>query len=753
MAELNTIDFKELKLPNGDTVSIPVLVTLSDSYLENKTDKKISRDWKIFKAKMGKDKPKSGYFSASDFELSEDDVFKDKEQVYAINMASVSAIDVKELEKLDFGFRIYMSDGSLKQLGKKQIDDMGTTLNSGLEFDQIQDLHERLYNQLNNTASEFEFKENAKERNQKEIERSTEKTSNEFDESEEEILNDSERNDKQKDKQSEDKSQSNDTEDDKLIDTPSDKTEEESEQLKNDEEHKSENIKQDIEETPNTEEIQQVDNVQEEIEESDVYYDDDDVLNSMKMDARQYINSYIPVDSIEVTLKTPTLKNENKEFKDLYNTTIEGINSKINAYNGNIKSERTRAINHLSRELEKEIAKRYYDNQKILDYKDEANEYNEIYNKLEQGLQDVLDDLEPASKEHKQRLLREHKQKKEEVKHEASERAGREFDQEELPKIDESVEQEKETRKQRAYEIYNNEMDQLDEDVEVHVSENNNRLVDGVLEDFKPIIESTIHQLDEKYSLYTKEIQNEMNEKWNQFEDRIKEIQATRIKSENEKQATIDAEVKKLVPQIDEYKQEIKQHENEIETLRSSLRDLRDENHTKESSIKAFSDERSKMIERVDRAEDKADKAEEKANKLEKEKTALYKEYNDFIKGQNAVDGHASSFVTPSESKEDKHQPWYEKFKAYIIAGGTSIILGTSIIWGAHSVTTDNDNQKAQQTELEQAQKENKNTEKQQKKQASELKQTKQDLEKQQQDLDDREKKIDQKEKDKKDKK
>lgn len=296
-------------------------------------------------------------------------------------------------------------------------------------------------------------------------------------------------------------------------------------------------------------------------------------------------------------------------------------------------------------------------------------------------------------------------------------------------------------------------MDQLDEDVEVHVSENNNRLVDGVLEDFKPIIESTIHQLDEKYSLYTKEIQNEMNEKWNQFEDRIKEIQATRIKSENEKQATIDAEVKKLVPQIDEYKQEIKQHENEIDTLRSSLRDLRDENHTKESSIKAFSDERSKMIERVDRAEDKADKAEEKANKLEKEKTALYKEYNDFIKDQNTVDGHASSFVTPSESKEDKHQPWYEKFKAYIIAGGTSIILGTSIIWGAHSVTTDNDNQKAQQTELEQAQKENKKAEKQQKKQASELKQTKQDLEKQQQDLDDREKKIDQKEKDKKDKK
>ena len=84
----------------------------------------------------------------------------------------------------------------------------------------------------------------------------------------------------------------------------------------NGEEQKSEDLKQDIEETPTTQEIQQVDNVQEESEESDIYYDDD-VLNSMKMDARQYINSYIPVDSIEVTLKTPTLKNENKEFKDL----------------------------------------------------------------------------------------------------------------------------------------------------------------------------------------------------------------------------------------------------------------------------------------------------------------------------------------------------------------------------------------------------------------------------------------------------
>ncbi|RIM88897.1 hypothetical protein BU107_04655 [Staphylococcus xylosus] len=708
MAGIENLELSKLSLPNGEQVTIPVLITLKDSFLEDKTEKKVSRDWKLFNAKYSKDKPKENYFVATDFELTEEDVFKDKENVVAVNLESISAIEQKEIEKLDFGFRILFSDGTLRELGAKHNEHVSTDLNSSLEFNKLQELHEKLFNFLNNTVEEFQFKENAKNRAEVELKKLEKEEAN-IDESPE-LLDPEE-----------------DTENEQVAETEN-----------NDEENVNE--KQEVEiETLNTENSSEGTEILQENEQYDAdetsfeedaqpleFEEEPYNLGSMKEVARNYIESYIPKPNLHNVEAQKETENDEK-FGDLYKATLDGINSKINGSKDLLLAERERIITFLNRELDKEIVDRYYKNLKLLDYKDESNEFNWIYQKLDSGYKDVINDLEPAAEERKETLLRDHKKRKEEVKIEAAEKAGREFDAENLPLIDEQVEDEKEQRRSEAITRYEEEMDKLDEDVDFILAEKNAKLVDDVISEYKNLIDESITAFSDKVEYISSEIQSKIEEKWDQFEERVRDIQKKEIESRYHQQSAVDAEVNKKLPQLDELNYKIDTKENEISALRKSLRELREDGITKEHTISAISTEREELLKRLDRLSEEKEAA-------EKNKTETLEKYNQYLK-----DNANSSNVNYSNmsDKKENNDPWYIKFKDYIVYGGASIILATGFIVSSQNGSNASDIADQRQ-ELEEQQKEIKSATEEQSKKEEELKKTQQQYEEKQKQLDDR---------------
>lgn len=721
MAELKNLDLKDLSLPNGEQVTIPVLITLSDEFLEDKTEKKAIRDWKLFNARYSKDKPKENYFAATDFELNSEDVFSNKEHTFVINLDSASAIEQKEIEKLDFGFRILFSDGTLKELGEKQNNHIGKNLNSGLEFHELQELHEQLYNFLNNTVEEFQFKEDAK--NRAEIERSKSENEHTNFETEDELIGIEEETVETNDENSE---LSQEVKENEYHDTNYKEVDN-----SNDDET-GEGVSEYSVENDNTEMV-------DETEEKDGTADNHFDLENMKEISRKYIEKYVPQADLK-TLNTDNEGKSNEKFNELYKTTLEGINSKILSSNEYLSTERERVISHVTRELEKEIVNRYYENYKVLDYKDESNEFNWIYQKLETGYKDVIEDLEPASKERKEFLLREHKKQKEEVKAEAAERAGKEFDLENLPKLDQQVEDEKEQRRNDAAIRYDEEMDQLDEDVDFVLAEKNAKLVDEVLYDFKPLIDNSINDFSNKIELFTSEIENKIEEKWEQFEERVKSIQVKEVESQYQQQSAIDAEVQKRIPQLEDLKKEIETKENEVSALRASLRETKEDSITKEYTISAVTNERKEILDRIDRLMVEKDKA-------EKDRTEALELYNKHLR-ENAYPNTAVNQTT--SVKEDEHEPWYKKFKDYIVFGGSSIIIATGLIWGSSNMSNAGEAEQQKQ-KVEQQQKDIESATKEQKEKEDKLKKSQEQQNEKQKELENKQKELDKKSKDKKD--
>ncbi|MCE5003476.1 hypothetical protein KJJ36_13980 [Staphylococcus pseudoxylosus] len=722
MADIKNLELSKLSLPNGEQVTIPVLITLKDSFLEDKTEKKVSRDWKLFTAKYSKDKPKENYFVATDFELTNEDIFKNKENVIAVNLESISAIEQKEIEKLDFGFRILFNDGTLRELGTKQNEHVGTDLNSSLEFNKLQELHEKLFNFLNNTVEEFQFKENAKNRAEVELKKSEKEETN--------IEENPELLEPEEDAENETEEKTENVEENSNNDKQEYEIENSNDEHSNDEEPNSQGS--------------ELDNIDEDYSEEDIqpieFEEEPYSLESMKEVARKYIENYIPKPTLE-NIEAQKQSENDEKFGDLYKATLDGINSKINGSKDLLFTERERIITFLNRELDKEIVDRYYKNLKLLDYKDESNEFNWIYKKLDSGYRDVISDLEPAAEERKETLLRDHKKRKEEVKIEAAEKAGREFDAENLPLIDEQVENEKEQRRSEAITRYEEEMDKLDEDVDFILAEKNAKLVDDVISEYKNLIDESINAFTDKVEYISNEIQSKIEEKWDQFEERVRDIQKTEIESRYNQQSAVDAEVDKKLPQLNELNNKIDTKENEISALRKSLRELREDGITKEHTISAISTEREELLKRLDRLTEEKEVA-------EKNKTETLEKYNQYLKDNANVSG--ANYPNVSEKKEN-NDPWYIKFKDYIVFGGASIILATGLIVSSQN-GSDASDIADQRQKLEEQQKDIKSATEEQSKKEEELKKTQQQFEEKQKQLDDREKELDKKDKDKKDK-
>src|SRR5699024_5128183 len=155
----------QINLPDGSTVKIAIVITLKDDYLADKSDKKVNRVWDIFTKNFGKAKDD---YQAVEVEekLSENDPFKEKKSVFAIDLTSFGKIEPKKEKDLDFGLRLVQNDENILLIDESiQDKNNKKNLDNGIEFAEVEEDLDSAHKYIQSLAEtkRFEYLRDQKE--------------------------------------------------------------------------------------------------------------------------------------------------------------------------------------------------------------------------------------------------------------------------------------------------------------------------------------------------------------------------------------------------------------------------------------------------------------------------------------------------------------------------------------------------------------------------------------------------------------
>lgn len=721
MSDFKDLRVKDIDLPKNQKMNLLILFTLKDDVYSGLNERRQTRKWNEFKKDYGT-KEKKNYVFATDFELVDNDPFKNKEVVVAIDLVSLAEIQPKDEKKLDFGLRILNDNHQIELTSSEN----GTDLSSGIDFKDIQEKYEENFKYLKNKAEEakFKFEQSEKKANDVEPEQSIQRPKTQMKSPEEVLEEDEEFQDIQRQKQ-------DDVSSEQIV--PEDTTEE------------------------RIEDKRQLDSIQLKMSEQSYDYtnetkDDDSTLGSLKSKLFQTINHYIPDFYLNVNdFDKFNPEFETKEYKNLYKITNDGIKNRIISYNKFTQLNRQKLIHNIYRELEAKLVNRYFEILKLYKMDDTENIFNEAYRQNEDTLKQELGEVDRKTDQKERLLKQDFEQKKKNHLDLVFQKASMEYDEEHLPKIKEEKEQFKEQLIQSINEKYDNELERIESEASETVDERLEKLVENVLEESINGIETIIQEFNESISEEHRKISEQFDLDWVRFTEQVKDIEAERHKNENLRQSKIDEEVSKRSKDYEEMRNILKNKENNITQLETQYNKILEENATKERRITDMTNERTEYFESLI-------KAKEKTEHISKDYEELYAKYRD------AIDPNNINAATQKQSEESNNS-WWQKFDKYIIAISCAIILGICIVWASYNVKASDSQNSELQSKIEQQQKDikaesekqekrNKELEEQAKQQkAKEEEQAKKDKEQQeaQKKLEEQQKKADEKSKDKKD--
>lgn len=721
MSEFKDLRVKDIELPQNQKMNLLIVFTLKDDVYNGLNERRQTRKWNDFKKDYGT-KEKKNYVFSTDFELADNDPFKNKDVVVAIDLVSLAEIQPKDEKKLDFGLRILNDNHQIELTSSEN----GTDLSSGIDFKDIQEKYEENFKYLKNKAEEakFKFEQSEKKANDVEPEQSIQRPKTQMKSPEEVLEEDEEFQDIQRQKQ-------DDISSEQIV--PEDTTEE------------------------RIEDKRQLDSIQLKMSEQSYDYtnetkDDDSTLGSLKSKLFQTINHYIPDFYLNVNdFDKFNPEFETKEYKNLYKITNDGIKNRIISYNKFTQLNRQKLIHNIYRELEAKLVNRYFEILKLYKMEDTENIFNEAYRQNEDTLKRELSEVDRKTDQKERLLKQDFEQKKKNHLDLVFQKTSMEYDELHLPKIKEEKEQFKEQLIQNINEKYDNELERIESEASETVDERLEKLVENVLEESINGIETIIQEFNESISEEHRKISEQFDLDWVRFTEQVKDIEAERHKNENLRQSKIDEEVSKRSKDYEEMRNILKNKENNITQLETQYNKILEENATKDRRITDMTNERTEYFESLI-------KAKEKTEDISKEYEELYAKYRD------AIDPNNINAATQKQSEESNNS-WWQKFDKYIIAISCAIILGICIVWASYNVKASDSQYSELQSKIEQQQKDikaesekqekrNKELEEQAKQQkAKEEEQAKKDKEQQeaQKKLEEQQKKADEKSKDKKD--
>lgn len=742
MSNFEDLNLDKIELPDKTFISLPILITLNDEYLEGKSERKTKRLWDVFYKSFGgtKEKKTDEYQAVGDLELPDDDPFKNKEHVFAIDVASFGKIEPKQEKNLDFGIRILQNnnrllpvDSTMQEKGKEK------NISNGLEFSEVEENVEETFKYISSLAETKRFESISDEKREdyeskkeeEEIKENQSKENNFVSATENIGVEDEENSEVENTNVNEDNTESV-TDDDSAESTPIEVDGESETGQKNE----SEGEESEVYDLP--------DDDLEEIESGESEY----TLNSLKQNLYSNLQSYFPhynLKDLDFDGEVPEL--EDKEYQKLYAMTAKGINDQVDRANKKIALEREKSINNLYRPLISEVVKRYFDIEALYKYTDSGSEFNTIYETLENNLNEALKNVEIQADEQEQIKKQKHKKNKESYLNNLLKKESIKYDEENLPKITEEVESYKEESKSDIYNKYNSQIDQLEDDVESTVTERIERLVDNVINEYKPQLDSAIETLNSDLNNQLEKIAEQNQRDWQKYKEQLKEIEEVRTKAANSQRSTIDAEVSKRTQAYEGMQQKLEEKDNQIHMLQANLRNAKESSTQKDYTLDSAATERQELLKRMDKKEAYIAELEQERE----EKNAKIRQ----LSSSNSYIGYPFNHTPTTKVGKTKEvaKSWYDKFEKLIIATVASIIIAIGVLIAATIVSSNDADSSSQQNQIQKQQEEVKSQQEEQDKKASELEEKEKQQEEQQKKLDqqkkDNESKKDSKDKDK----
>lgn len=740
MSNFEDLNLDKIELPDKTFVSLPILVTLNDEYLEGKSDRKTKRLWDVFYKSFGgtKEKKTDEYQAVGDLELPDNDPFKNKEYVFAIDIASFGKIEPKQEKNLDFGIRILQNnnrllqvDSTMQEKGKEK------NISNGLEFSEVEENVEETFKYISSLAETKRFESISEEKredyeNKKEEERGNQSKENNFVSATESIgVEDDENSEVEESKLNKDNTEAvnNVT---SVESTPVEVNE----------------VSQAEQETkPESEESEDFDLPDDDLEEFESG-ESEYTLNSLKQNLYSNLQSYFPhynLKDLDLDVDVPEL--EDKEYQKLYAMTAKGINDQVDRANKKIDLEREKSINNLYRPLISEVVKRYFDIEALYKYTDSGSEFNTIFETLENNLNEALKNVEIQADEQEQIKKQKHEKNKETYLNNLLKKESIKYDEENLPKITEEVEEYKEESKSDIYNKYNSQIDQLEDDVESTVTERIERLVDNVINEYKPQLDSAIETLNNGLNSQLEKIAEQNQRDWQKYKEQLKEIEEVRTKAANSQRSAVDAEVSKRTQAYEGMQQKLEEKDNQIHMLQSNLRNAKESSTQKDYTLDSAATERQELLKRMD-------KKEAYITELEQEREEKNAKIRQLSSSNNYI-GYPFNHTPNTKVGKTKEvaKSWYDKFEKLIIATVASIIIAIGVLIAATIISSNDADSSTQQEQIQKQQEEVKSQQEEQDKKTSELEEKEKQQQEQQKKLDqqkkDNESKKDSKDKDK----
>lgn len=716
MTELKDLNLDQINLPDGSTVKIAIVITLKDDYLADKSDKKVNRVWDIFTKNFGKAKDD---YQAVEVEekLSENDPFKEKKSVFAIDLTSFGKIEPKKEKDLDFGLRLVQNDENILLIDESMQDKSNKkNLDNGIEFAEVEedldDAHkyikslaetkrfEYLRDQKDESYSQKKIAENEKQNVPKEnnVVSAQELIEQEESDQSERVSDEASNNDE------------NDIDNDFQVE---DSTEEPNEEI-------NDVTYDESEEEPNEEEYL----------DSEVYYNEFD-LENLKQKLLDNLEYYIPqynLKELDNDLEIPEL--DNVEYKNLHQATLNAINNKTEQANKSIGVLRDRAINNLYRDLNSDLVKRYFEIESLYNYSVEGSEFNNIYQQLNDNLSEAQKNIRIQADEQEKVKKQKHEKDKEIYLNNLLKKESARYDEENFPRIKEEVEEFKNNSNDDVSNKYYEQIEQLKEDVDRTVTERMDRLVYNIIQDYKPQLNSEIEKLNKTMGEKLDVISEEIQKDWEKYKDQLKDIEEIRTKEQNSQQSKIDEEVSNRTKYYEEMKNKLEERERHIDMLQSNLRKEKESNVQKDYSLDTASVERQTLLDRADKKEQEITKLEKRLQEKDTQIQQLSSSANYLSYPFNRVP------KTKMDKTKSKVKEWYDTFEKLIIAVVASIIIAIAVLIAANVVSANESDHSKQQEDLQKQEEKIKSQQQEQEDKQKQLDEKQKQQEDKQQELD-----------------
>ncbi|MFF0676828.1 hypothetical protein ACFYSI_12975 [Staphylococcus xylosus] len=699
MTEFEELNLDHIDLPDGSIVKIAILVTLSDDYLSDKSERKINRVWDIFAKSFGKSKDDYQAVEVTEV-LQDEDPFKEKQNVFAIDLTSFGKIEPKKEKDLDFGLRLLQNNQNVLLIDDSMQDKQNVkNLDSGIEFNEVEEYLDDAYKYIKSLAEtkRFEVLRDQKDENYNQRKLGEEKANTEKENhvvSAQEII----------------EKEEGETTQDEYSDT----IQISSEELQPTSKSESDNV------LTNTSNYSEEDSELEELdyEEDTEYYNEYD-LENLKQKLLDNLDYYIPQYNLEeLDNDFENLELESEDYQRLHQATLNALNNKTEQANKKLDVLRNKAINNLYRDLTGDLAKRYFEIEALYNYTVEGSEFNNIYQQLNNNLSEAQKNINIQADEKEKIKKQKHEKDKEIYLNNLLKKESARYDDDNLPKIKEEVENFKETSNDDVDNRYEEQMDLLREDIDRTVTERMDRLVYNIINDYTPQLNIAIEQLNETMQEELDKISQDNRKDWENYKDQLKDIEAVRTKEQNSQQSKIDEEVSNRTKHYEEIKRKLEENERHVDMLQSNLRKEKESNVQKDYSLDSASVERQQLLERFDKKELEVKKLEEQLKEKQTQLHQLGSSTNYLNYPLNRTPR------TKVDKTKSKAKELYDSFEKLIIAFVASIIIGLAVLIAASIVS-------ANQTDDAQSQQEAQKQEEQ--------------IKNQQQTLDDKQKELDDK--------